>query len=148
MSGVHTAREAVLTALMADIDQVLRAADARTAAMDEASERLSAAVALVLSSTQASTTAAKASVGEFIARQVNDATQQGRRELQEAAQEASAQHLQVVSGALERHLAETLAKLRSEWLPPPKPPWRGWPWVIGVSSALAGAAVTWWVLRG
>lgn len=139
MSDPRTAREALVAELLGSVDQLLDRQEQLANAITTAAERLEAAAKTIALATAANSDAAKASVGDYITRRVNEATDQALLDARKAIDDAAA-----------AALGKALLASQGATAPvqPAAPASRTWPaFAAGVAAAAVLAALAWVVAR-
>lgn len=147
--SARTAREALLAELFADVDEVLRRQEAVIAAADAAAARLEAAARSVAQASADAAEAARASVGEYITRRVNESAAQAVQASRMAIDEAAAAALGkvVMLGQVAVSPAPQALDGTAPESPGPKASaaWLGFG--AGVVVTALGAVLAWWLRR-
>ncbi|NRF71398.1 hypothetical protein HLB44_30875 [Aquincola sp. S2] len=136
MSDARTVREALLQQLLNDVDELLRRLESLEPGISAGVARLEGAAQGLQAATLASSDAAKASVGEFITRQTNEAVHQAKAELRTTMNEAARAAYQEIFAARMHALVarmEVAAQLSTS-VP-------GWPQWLQILVAAASGAV-------
>lgn len=141
MSDVRTTREALLAELLRDVDQILERQERSAAATEAAAARLEAAARGVEAATAAAAEAARASVGEYITRRVNESTAQALQATRQAIDEAAAAALGKAMLAAQQHKGQEGASPTTR----PSSGLAWWAFGAGVAAAAIGAA--WLIAR-
>lgn len=139
---LRTAREALLAELMGDMDQLLDRQEASAKATTAAAERLEAATMTLTQATAASVEAAKASVGEYITRRVNETTDQAVHDARKAIDEA-------IAAALGKALlaAQQAGPVKADAAAKPTGRLAWWAFGAGFVASAICAGIAWLIAR-